>query len=42
MQCKVLELATIKEITWSHHVDEISNKDKVPCDKILGIDFVVE
>ena len=42
MQFKNLKLQRTKEITRSGHVNEILNKDKVPHDEMLGIDFLVE
>ena len=42
MQFKIPELSTSKEINWACHVDEVSNRDDVPYDMILGLDFLTE
>ena len=42
MQFKIPELSTSREINWKCHVDEVSERDKVPYDIILGIDFLAE
>jgi hypothetical protein len=36
------DLSTSKQITWPCHVDEVSSRDKVPYDIILGLDFLIE
>jgi hypothetical protein len=42
MQFIIPELSTSKQITWACHVDEVSSRDKVPYDIILGLDFLAE
>ena len=42
MKLKIPELSTGKEINWTCHVDEVSERDKVPYDIILGLDFLTE
>ena len=42
LKFKIPELSTSKTITWTCHVDETSDRDKVPYDMILGLDFLIE
>ena len=42
MHFKIPELSTSKEVNWNCHVDEVSERDKVPYDIILGINFLAE
>ena len=39
---KIPELSSNKKVTWTCHVDEVSERDQVPYDMILGLDFLVE
>jgi transposase InsO family protein len=39
---KIPELSTSKVVTWTCHVDETSERDQVPYDMILGLDFLIE
>lgn len=39
---KIKELLTSNVMTWTCHVDETSERDQVPYDMILGLNFLIE